>query len=65
MDVIKTETNSDGDEDPVSHQKETLPLAVRVSEVKSDVSTSSDTGYNTVGHEIQPCTVGRLRPVTG
>jgi hypothetical protein len=65
MDVMKTETNSDGDEDPVSHQKETLSLAVPVSKVKSDVSTSSDTGHNTVGHKIQPCTLGGIQPVTG
>jgi hypothetical protein len=65
MDVIKTETNSDGDEDPVTHQKETLPLALPVSEVKSDVSTSTDTGHNTESHEIQPCTLSGIQPVTG
>jgi hypothetical protein len=65
MDVIKTETNSDGDEDPVSHQKPTLPLAVPVSEVKSEVSTSSGTGHDIVGHETQPCTLGEIQPVTG
>ncbi|PNF34665.1 hypothetical protein B7P43_G05471 [Cryptotermes secundus] len=36
MDVIKAETNSDGDEDSVSHEKETLLLALPVSEVKID-----------------------------
>jgi hypothetical protein len=39
MDLIKTETNSDDEEDPVSHHKEALTLAVPELKIKSDVST--------------------------
>jgi hypothetical protein len=39
MDVIKTETASDGDEDPVSLHEETFPLVAPVSKSESNVST--------------------------
>jgi hypothetical protein len=39
MDVIKTETASDGDDDPVSLHEETLPLVAPISKAESHVST--------------------------
>jgi hypothetical protein len=35
MDLIKTETNSDGEEDPVSHHAEALPLALPAQKVRA------------------------------
>jgi hypothetical protein len=59
MDLIKIDTNSDDEEDPISHHKEEFPLAIRVLKVESHVSTFRlgmacflETFSTTLGHHI-------------